>query len=70
MKHNFWLSWKISHGLASHGRRAALKPKGFLAKMLYNIHFKEHDVHPVGEEMGIKVFKQEVGGSLGPAGDL
>lgn len=67
MKHNRWLDWKIRHGLVIRGRSNALmEPKGVIAKFLYRHHFKKLDVAPSGG----RVFKQSVGGSLGPSGDM
>lgn len=62
MTHNRWLAWKMKRGLASRGRAGPLSPRGFLARILYRVHF--HKCEPRAP----RVFKQTVGGTLGPVG--
>ena len=71
MKHDRWLNWKIEHGLAIRGRGSdiPLAPKGIAANLVHKMFFKkqqQQDVTPVGG----RVFKQPVGGTLGPSGDM
>jgi len=67
MRHSYWLNWKINHGLVTRGRAIVpMVPKGILAKLLYKYYFHKFDVAPTGP----RVFKQSVGGQLGPSGDV
>ncbi len=67
MKHNRWLAWKMKHGLAARGRvGGAMHPKGLLAGLLYKVYFKKFNVEPDGP----RVFKQNVGGTLGASGKV
>ena len=66
MRHNYWLAWKLKRGLASRGRSGRLAPKGIVARALYRVYCKKFDVVPRGP----RTFKQNVGGTLGPAGEL
>jgi len=74
-QHNRWLAWKIKQGLAPRGRAdGKLNPKGRLAKFLYRVYFHKTESTvevEVGETPeGGRLFKQSVGGSLGPTGTL
>jgi len=65
--HNYWLDWKIQQGLAPRGRaNGKLSPKGRLAKFLYRVYF--HRTESTVE--GGTLFKQSVGGTLGPTGTM
>ena len=67
--HNHWLDWKIRHGLAARGRTGGpLHPKGFIAGLLYKAYYSKFDVQPVDTQPGPRVFKQDVGGTLGAVG--
>ena len=69
-QHNHWLRWKIDHGLARHGRSVGpMEPSGWIAKLLYSVHFHKHDVEAVVES-GPKVIKLTVGGTLGAVGEM
>lgn len=75
MRHNYWLDWKLRHGLAIRGRgQIPFCPKGLVAQFLYRVHFKKVDVQPddqseaLEQPPGKRVFKQAVGGALGAAG--
>lgn len=70
-QHNKWLDWKLRHGLASRGRAGPLNPKGLAARALYALYFKKFDVRPEEETpSGPRVFKQNVGGTVGPVGTV
>lgn len=63
--HNRWLAWKMKHGLAARGRVGGpMHPKGLLAGLLYKFYYRKFDTQPKGP----RVFKQSVGGSVGPVG--
>lgn len=71
--HNRWLHWKIQRGLAPRGRVGGkLSPKGPLAKILYNVYFHrtESTVEASTLPEGGTLFKQSVGGTLGPTGTM
>ena len=66
MKHNYWLAWKLKHGLAAKGRPAPYRPVGIIAKFLYYVYFEARQ--PKRVETGATIFTQHVGGTLGPSG--
>ena len=76
MQHNRWLHWKIKHGLAHKGRSPAIpfQPVGFIAKALMPFikgpPALESSAEPERTPAGGRLFKVDVGGSVGPAGKL
>ena len=70
MEHDRWRHWKVQHGLVSRGRPHKLVPVGFLGKLLYHLYFKHHEPDYGPQQEGGRVFKQDVGGTLGPSGKV
>lgn len=69
MRHNPWLNWKIKHGLAAHGRAAGVlfEPTTRTARVLAKIFLNPV---PSSKVRGERVFKQDVGGAVGPTGTM
>jgi len=65
-QHNKWLAWKMKHGLATRGRVGGkLRPKSLLSGIRYKLFHRKDEVPLEGPQL----FKQDAGGTLGPAGN-
>ena len=63
-EHNRYLAWKMKHGLATRGRAGGkMHPKTIIGGLLYRFYYRKFDTSP-------RLFKQAVGGSVGPTGKM
>lgn len=76
-QHNRWLQWKMDNGLAAKGRTegVVLRPRNMLTRALARYFIKPMPAAPKAKradmnEPGHRVFKQNVGGSVGSSGKV